>query len=291
MKPRKGILLAGGSGTRLHPVTLCNSKQLLPVYDKPLIYYPLSTLMLAGIREISIITTPHDAPAFKRLLGDGSQFGIELTWLEQPSPDGLAQALIIAEDFLDGAPSALILGDNLFHGDSLGRDLKKIGELDEPTVFAVSVPNPSDYGVVTFADDGRALAIVEKPEIPASNFAVPGLYFYTPDASEIAKGLSPSARGELEITDLHNRYLEQGRLRVKPLTRGCAWFDTGSPEALLEASTFVQIVEKRQDLKIGCPEEVAWNAGWINIDTLLKQADALKKTAYGRYLFDLGSAG
>ena len=287
MKPRKGIVLAGGSGTRLHPITLATSKQLLPVYDKPLIYYPLSTLMLAGLREIAIITTPHDAPAFKKLLGDGSAFGIEITWLEQPKPEGLAQAFLIAESFLDGAPSALVLGDNLFHGNTLGRDLKYVDEREEPTVFAVSVSNPSDYGVVSFDETGRATTIEEKPENPRSNFAVPGLYFYGPDASEVTRTLKPSARGELEITALNNVYLQQGRLHVQPLTRGCAWFDTGSPEALQEASRFVEIVEKRQGLKIGCPEEIAWNKGWIDATQLRAQAEALHKTAYGRYLFEL----
>lgn len=289
MKPRKGIVLAGGSGTRLHPITLATSKQLLPVYDKPLIYYPLSTLMLAGLREIAIITTPHDATAFKKLLGDGSAFGIEITWLEQPKPEGLAQAFLIAESFLDGAPSALILGDNLFHGNTLGRDLKYVDEREEPTVFAVSVSNPSDYGVVSFDETGRAITIEEKPENPRSNFAVPGLYFYGPDASDVTRTLTPSARGELEITALNNVYLEQGSLHVQPLTRGCAWFDTGSPAALQEASRFVEIVEKRQGLKIGCPEEIAWNKGWIDADQLLTQADALHKTAYGRYLRELTS--
>ena len=287
---RRGILLAGGSGTRLHPLTRAVSKQLLPIYDKPLIYYPLSALMLAGIRELVVISTPHDLPLFERLLGDGSQWGMTFAYAAQPKPEGIAQSLTIAEKFLDGRAPALILGDNFFYGQSLGKQLSGASErLDGATIFAHRVRNPAEYGVVTFDDLGKALDIVEKPAKPKSHFAVTGVYFYDRDAVEIVSKLKPSARGELEITDLNREYLKRGTLNVELLGRGAAWLDTGTPETLLQAAQFVQTIEERQGLKIACPEEIAWRTGWIDTAQLEKLAAALEKTAYGRYLREISA--
>jgi glucose-1-phosphate thymidylyltransferase len=283
----RGIILAGGSGTRLHPITLGVSKQLVPVYDKPMIYYPLSTLMLAGIQDILLITTPHDLAQFERLLGDGSQLGINVTYAQQPSPDGLAQAFTIGADFVGGDASALVLGDNLFYGPGFGRQLRRFDDLDGAAVFAYRVANPSEYGVVEFDADGRALSIEEKPVRPRSSYAIPGLYFYDNDVLAIARDLEPSGRGEYEITDVNRAYLEQGRLSVETLERGFAWLDTGTFESLNDASAFIRTVEHRQGLKVGCPEEVAWRQGFLDDDELRARAETLAKSGYGKYLLDL----
>jgi glucose-1-phosphate thymidylyltransferase len=283
----RGIILAGGSGTRLHPVTIGVSKQLVPVYDKPMVYYPLTTLMLAGIRDILVITTPHDAAQFERLLGDGSHLGINLTYAQQPSPDGLAQAFTIGADFIGGESSALVLGDNLFYGPGFGRQLQRFADLDGAAVFAYWVSDPTAYGVVEFDESGRALSLEEKPQRPRSSYAIPGLYFYDNDVIAIAKDLEPSARGEYEITDVNRAYLEQGRLSVQVLERGFAWLDTGTFDSLNDASNFIATVEHRQGLKIGCPEEVAWRQGFLSDDELRERAEALVKSGYGEYLLQL----
>jgi len=287
---RKGIVLAGGSGTRLHPCTLAVSKQLMPVYDKPMIYYPLSTLMLAGIREVLIISTPQDTPRFEQLLGDGSKWGMKLTFAVQPSPDGLAQAFLIGDEFVGDSPSALVLGDNLFHGQELGRELEKAATRTEgATVFAYPVNDPERYGVVAFDESGRAISLEEKPAQPKSRYAVTGLYFYDRDVVSIARSLKPSPRGELEITDLNRVYLERGSLDVHVLGRGHAWLDTGTHESLIEAGLFIQTVERRQGLRIGSPEEVAWRKGWIDDAQLAVLARELGKSSYGQYLARLPS--
>ena len=292
MTQRKGIILAGGSGTRLYPITRAVSKQLLPLYDKPMIYYPLTVLMLTGIREIAVITTPEDQAQFQRLLGDGSQFGLRLTWIVQPSPDGLAQAYILAEDFLAGAPSAMILGDNVYYGHGLPELLASAdARQGGATVFGYRVSDPERYGVVEFDDAGRAVSIEEKPENPKSNYAVTGLYFYDSRAPEIAKGLEPSPRGELEITALNAVYLEEGSLAVEMMGRGFAWLDTGTHDSLMEAGEFVRVLEKRQGLKAGCPEEVAYRMGFIDRKQLLALAEPMMKTGYGQYLTALAEDG
>lgn len=287
----RGIILAGGSGTRLHPITLGVSKQLVPVYDKPMIYYPLSTLMLAGIRDVLLITTPHDAEQFERLLGDGSQLGISITYAQQASPDGLAQAFVIGADFVGGDSSALVLGDNIFYGPGFGRTLSRFTDIEGAAVFAYYVSDPSAYGVVEFDADGKALSLEEKPADPRSNYAVPGLYFYDNDVIEIARDLKPSARGEYEITDVNRHYLEQGRLQVQTLERGTAWLDTGTFDSLNDAGNFIKTVEHRQGLKIGCPEEIAWRQGWLSDDDLRERADRLAKSGYGSYFLELLKQG
>jgi glucose-1-phosphate thymidylyltransferase len=283
----KGIILAGGSGTRLHPITLGISKQLMPVYDKPMVYYPLSTLMMAGIREVLVITTPDDRPQFQRLLGDGSRWGIELTYAVQPSPDGLAQAFLIGADFIGGDSVALVLGDNIFYGSGLGTALRANTAVSGGHIFAYHVTEPSAYGVVEFAPDGTVLSIEEKPERPRSSFAVPGLYFYDNDVVGIARDLRPSARGELEITGVNDAYLRRGDLSVTVLPRGTAWFDTGTFEGLMDSAQFVHVVEQRQGLKIGCVEEIAWRNGWLDDQQLSSLADSLAKSGYGGYLAGL----
>ncbi|GBR54698.1 glucose-1-phosphate thymidylyltransferase [Neokomagataea thailandica NBRC 106555] len=288
----KGIILAGGSGTRLHPMTLAASKQLLPVYDKPMIYYPLSTLMLAGIRDIMIITTPHDLPQFKRLLGDGSQYGVRFTYREQPSPDGLAQAFLIAEDWIDGAPCALALGDNLIFAEHLGVMLRAAAKRPEgATVFAYQVRDPERYGVVLFDENGKALEVEEKPVNPQSHWAITGLYFYDHRVVEFAKKVKPSERGELEITDLNRMYLEEGTLQVDRLSRGCAWLDAGVPDSLMQAGTFVQTIQSRQGMLVGSPAEVAFRNGFITADQLRNYAQKMRKTELGRLLLELADHG
>jgi glucose-1-phosphate thymidylyltransferase len=283
----KGIVLAGGSGTRLHPITRGISKQLMPVYDKPMVYYPLSTLMMAGIRDILVITTPQDVDQFRRLLDDGSAWGVEIAYAVQPSPDGLAQAFVIGADFIGDDSVALVLGDNIFYGRGLGTALRSNTSLSGGHIFAYQVNEPSAYGVVEFDDEGRVLSIEEKPERPRSSYAVPGLYFYDNDVVGIAQRLRPSARGELEITAVNDAYLSRGDLRVSVLPRGTAWFDTGTFQGLLEASQFVHVIEARQGTKIGCPEEIAWRNGWIDDEALALLAKDLEKSGYGVYLQQL----
>ena len=283
----RGIILAGGSGTRLYPITQGVSKQLLPVYDKPMIYYPLSTLIMAGIRDILIISTREDQPAFERLLGDGSQFGISITHAVQERPEGLAQAFLIGADHIGTGSVALILGDNIFYGPGVGTNLKRFAGIDGGAIFAYWVANPSDYGVVEFDSEGRVLALEEKPAAPKSNYAIPGLYFYDNDVIEIARSLTPSARGELEITALNQAYLADGRLKVEVLPRGSAWLDTGTFDSLLEAGNFVRTIESRQGLKIACPEEIAWRMGFIDDDQMAERANTVLRSGYGQYLLEL----
>lgn len=288
MKKRKGIILAGGSGTRLYPLTMAVSKQLMPIYDKPMIYYPLSVLMLAGINEIALITTPQDQAQFQRLLGDGSQWGLSLTYIEQPSPDGLAQAYLLAEDFLDGAPSAMVLGDNIFFGHALSDVLLAASNTASGgVVFGYHVADPERYGVVKFDDEGTVKEIIEKPDVPPSNYAVTGLYFLDGDAPARAKKITPSERGELEIVSLLESYLNEGALRVERLGRGYAWLDTGTHGSLLDAGNFVRTLSKRQGMQSGCPEEIAYQNGWIDAERLAEHAETFRKTGYGRYLKSL----
>ena len=283
----KGIILAGGSGTRLNPITLGTSKQLVPVYDKPMIYYPLSTLMLAGIQDVLVITTPHDAPSFHRLLGDGSQLGVNITYTVQHEPNGLAQAFVLGADHIGSDPAALVLGDNIFYGPGMGTQLRRHVDPDGGAVFAYHVSNPRAYGVVEFDADFTALSIEEKPARPKSNYAVPGLYFYDNDVVAIARDLEPSARGEYEITDVNRAYLRAGKLKVEVLPRGTAWLDTGTFDSLADATSFVRTVEARQGMKIGAPEEVAWRMGFIDDEGLRRRAEPLVKSGYGQYLLDL----
>jgi glucose-1-phosphate thymidylyltransferase len=283
----RGIILAGGSGTRLHPLTIGTSKQLLPVYDKPMIYYPLSTLMLAGIREILVITTPHESDQFQRLLGDGAEWGISLEYATQPSPDGLAQALIIGEEFIAGEPVALILGDNIFFGPGMGTSLERMKDRPGATIFAYEVDNPSDFGVVEFDDSGRVISLEEKPKQPKSNFVIPGLYFYDGNAASMAKQLTASLRGELEITELHTRYLQKGLLQVEVLDNGKTWLDTGTIDAMHQAANMVFNIEFELGKKINIPEEVAWRMGYISNEQLAVQADRYPKSGYGHYLHQL----
>jgi len=283
----RGIILAGGSGTRLHPITTGVSKQLLPVYDKPLVYYPLSTLMLAGIRDIQVISTGHDAPAFQRLLGDGSAFGVDITYAVQEQPDGLGSAFVIGADHIGTDSVALVLGDNIFYGPGLGSSLRRHQSVSGAVIFAYWMADPSAYGVVEFDADGAAVSVVEKPTAPKSHYAIPGLYFYDNDVVEIARGLRPSARGEYEITDINQAYLDQGRLKVQALARGTAWLDTGTFDSLLDAGDYVRTIERRQGLKIGVPEEVAWRMGFIDDEQLAERAGGLRKSGYGDYLLGL----
>jgi glucose-1-phosphate thymidylyltransferase len=287
----RAIILAGGSGTRLYPITMAVSKQLLPVYDKPMIYYPLSTLMMAGIRDIQVITTAGDTPAFHRVLGDGTDFGINISYAVQSRPEGLAQAFVIGANHIGSGPVALALGDNIFHGPGLGTNLQRFQTVSGGAIFAYWVANPSAYGVVEFGAEGLALSLEEKPATPKSQYAVPGLYFYDNDVVEIARGLRPSARGELEITDVNRTYLNQGRLHVEVLARGTAWLDTGTFDSLLDASDYVRTLERRQGLKVGIPEEVAWRMGYIDDEQLARRADALLKSGYGGYLLRLLERG
>jgi glucose-1-phosphate thymidylyltransferase len=285
---QKGIILAGGSGTRLHPLTIAVSKQLMPIFDKPMIYYPLTTLMLAGVREVLVITTPHDQEPFKRLLGDGKRWNIDIQYAVQPSPDGLAQAFLIGRDFVAGDPCALVLGDNIFYGHGVSGQLQTAAQRTRgATVFGYYVANPSAYGVAEFDAQGKVVGLEEKPSEPKSNYAVTGLYFYDEHVCDLAKSLKPSKRGELEITDLNRLYLEQGTLHMELFSRGVAWLDTGTHESLMQASNFIQVVEERQGLKVACPEEVAFRMGWITPEQVLALAEPLKKTGYGQYLIDM----